>query len=116
LDQSGKKTFIFGNFILFFHLKRLHNWGGTFQFATQNIQYPRTVDEVKQIVRRSIKLRVLGCRHSFSKIADSPDTILSTLGMNSILALNTSIPSVTVQSGVTYTDLCPFLRKFNQKI
>uniref|UniRef100_A0A183CK69 FAD-binding PCMH-type domain-containing protein n=1 Tax=Globodera pallida TaxID=36090 RepID=A0A183CK69_GLOPA len=88
---------------------RLHNWGGNFMFCTQNIQYPRTTAQVQQIVRRAKKLRVLGSRHSYSQIADSCDTILSTIGMNSIIALNATAATVTVQPGITYTDLAPIL-------
>ncbi|KAL3084091.1 hypothetical protein niasHS_008730 [Heterodera schachtii] len=88
---------------------RLHNWGDNFKFCTQNIEYPRTTAEVQQIVRRAQKLRVFGSRHSYSKIADSCGTLLSTLGMNSIIAFNGSRPTVTVQPGITYTDLAPIL-------
>ena len=90
----------------------MHNWGGNFLYSTQNIQYPRTVAQVQLIVKKAKKLRVLGSRHSFTPIADSKYTILSTLGMNAILGLNSSIPSVTIQAGITYTDLAPFLREY----
>jgi xylitol oxidase len=86
---------------------RLHNWGGNFQFSTQNIQYPRTTADVQKVVRGARKLRVMGSRHSFNHIADSCDTILSTLGMNTIVRYNASVPSVTVQPGITYSDLGP---------
>uniref|UniRef100_A0A183CJE4 FAD-binding PCMH-type domain-containing protein n=1 Tax=Globodera pallida TaxID=36090 RepID=A0A183CJE4_GLOPA len=88
---------------------RLHNWGNNFLFCTQNIQYPRTTAEVQQIVKRAKKLRVIGSRHSFTKIADSCGTILSTLGLNSIVALNATAATVTVQPGITYADLAPTL-------
>lgn len=91
---------------------RLHNWGGNIRFSTQNIQYPRTVEEVQEIVRCSKKLRVIASRHSFSTIADSPDTLLSTRDLHNIIGLNMSVPSVTVQGGITYTELAPFLRIF----
>ena len=80
-------------------------------FSTQNIQYPRTVEEVQQIVRCAEKMRVVGTRHSYSPIAESTDTLLSTLGLRSIISLNSNVPSVTVQAGITYTDLAPYLRE-----
>uniref|UniRef100_A0A914HZF8 FAD-binding PCMH-type domain-containing protein n=1 Tax=Globodera rostochiensis TaxID=31243 RepID=A0A914HZF8_GLORO len=88
---------------------RLHNWGGNFFFCTQNIEYPRTTAEVQQIVRRAKKLRVLGSRHSYNQIADSCGTILSTIGMNSIVSINVTAATVTVQPGITYADLAPTL-------
>uniref|UniRef100_A0A914HZM3 FAD-binding PCMH-type domain-containing protein n=1 Tax=Globodera rostochiensis TaxID=31243 RepID=A0A914HZM3_GLORO len=90
-------------------ISRLHNWGGNFFFCTQNIEYPRTTAEVQQIVRRAKKLRVLGSRHSYNQIADSCGTILSTIGMNSIVSINVTAATVTVQPGITYADLAPTL-------
>uniref|UniRef100_A0A914HL08 FAD-binding PCMH-type domain-containing protein n=1 Tax=Globodera rostochiensis TaxID=31243 RepID=A0A914HL08_GLORO len=87
----------------------LHNWGGNFYFCTQNIQYPRTTAEVQHIVKSAKKLRVIGSRHSFTKIGDSCGTILSTLGMNSIIKIDKASFTVTVQPGITYTDLSPIL-------
>jgi xylitol oxidase len=42
------------------------------------------VADVQAIVRGANKLRVLGTRHCTSAIADSNDTIISTLGMNKV--------------------------------
>ena len=70
----------------------------------------RTFEEVQQVVKSAKKVRVLRSRHSFSKIADSDDTIISTLGLRAIVGFNHKLPSVTVQSGITYTDLVPYLR------
>lgn len=92
---------------------RLHNWGGNFNYSTLNIQYPRNVAEVQQIVRNAKKLRVLGRRHSFSKIADSQYAILDTLGLNRIIRIDSTIPSVTVQAGITYNELGRTLSKLS---
>ncbi|KAI1704738.1 FAD binding domain-containing protein [Ditylenchus destructor] len=87
-----------------------HNWGNNFRFSTTNIQFPTSVAEVQQIVKNANKLRVVGTRHSFSKIADSPDTMLSTLALKNIISFDASVPSITVQAGITYTDLNPYLQ------
>ncbi|KAI1701064.1 FAD binding domain-containing protein [Ditylenchus destructor] len=88
----------------------LHNWGDNFLFSTQNIQYPTTVEEVQEIVQNADKVRVVGTRHSFSTCADSPDTILSTLALKNIIGFDDSVPSITVQAGIAYTDLNPYLQ------
>ena len=85
------------------------NWGGNFHFGTRKILYAGSVEEVQQIVRSARMLRVLGNGHSFSEIANSDDTILSTYAMSSIIGINASVPSVTVQPGIIYTDLAPYL-------
>jgi xylitol oxidase len=76
-----------------------------------NIQYPRTEAQVQHIVQHSKRLRVLGHRHSFSKIGDSDCTLLDTLGLNAFININPAVPSVTVQPGIIYTDLCPLIGK-----
>ncbi|KAI1701860.1 FAD binding domain-containing protein [Ditylenchus destructor] len=88
----------------------LHSWCGNFRYSTQNIHYPQSVGEVQQIVKNAIKVRVLGQRHSSSRIADSNDTIISTLALKQVLAFDPVVPSVIVQGGITYTDLAPFLQ------
>ena len=47
------------------------NWAGNVQYRTDRVHRPRTVDEVRTIVARSRKLRVIGTRHSFNEIADT---------------------------------------------
>lgn len=67
--------------------------------------------EVQQIVQKASKIRVLGSRHSFSRIADSETELLSLENLNAILGIEKSDPRpyVKVQAGATYTDLCLFL-------
>lgn len=107
--QVNKIVYVSDNFEISLYPLRLHNWGGNFEFSTQNIQYLRTTEEVQQIVSCARKLRVVASRHSFSTIADSNDTLISTLRLRNIIGLNMSIPSVIVQADITYTDLAPFL-------
>src|SRR5918995_537631 len=49
----------------------LTNWAGNLEYSTGNVHYPKTVEEIQQVVKRCNKLKALGSRHSFSKIADS---------------------------------------------
>uniref|UniRef100_A0A915D0N9 FAD-binding PCMH-type domain-containing protein n=1 Tax=Ditylenchus dipsaci TaxID=166011 RepID=A0A915D0N9_9BILA len=89
----------------------LQNWGGNFNFSTRHINYPTTTAGVQQLVNECKgKVRPMGTRHSFSPIANSDDTIICLVHMNLILSVDPSVPSVTVQAGITYTDLIPFLQ------
>jgi len=49
----------------------LKNWAGNLEYSTGNVHYPTTVEQVQEIVRRCSKLRGLGSRHSFNKIAEA---------------------------------------------
>lgn len=89
----------------------LQNWGANFNFSTKDINYPTTTAGVQQLVKGCKgKIRPVGTRHSFSQIANSNDTLVCLVHMNLILGVDPSVPSVTVQAGITYTDLIPFLQ------
>ena len=56
------------------HLK---NWAGNLEYSTGNVYYPKTVAEVQETVKKYKKIKALGSRHSFNKIADSTENQLS---------------------------------------
>jgi len=89
----------------------LKNWAGNITFSAQNVFYPTSVAEVQELVKQSLKLRVLGSRHSFNRIADSVHTMLSTGKLNKVLSLDEKALTVTVESGITYGALSAWLEE-----
>src|SRR3569623_2143499 len=85
------------------------NWAGNFTYSTGTVQTPRTLGELQEAVRRSRKLRALGSRHSFNRIADTDGDLISTRGLARVLDIDTTKRSVTVEGGITYGQLCPTL-------
>lgn len=55
----------------------LKNWAGNLTFSASNIVYPSSLSELKDIVRKSSSLRVVGTAHSFNGIADTTQTLVS---------------------------------------
>src|SRR6201996_4115723 len=90
---------------------RLKNWSENLTYSTDNVQYPKTVAEVQQIVKKHPKLKVLGTRHCFNTIADSKDDLLSTKEMNKVISLDTKAHTVTVEGGIKYGELAPYLHQ-----
>src|ERR1700690_2112493 len=84
---------------------KLKNWAENFEFSTSNVFYPRSVAEVQELVKRCSRLRALGTRHCFNKIADSKDNLISTKEMNKVIALDTNALTVTVEGGIKYGEL-----------
>ena len=39
------------------------NWAGNLTYSTGNVQYPKTVADVQQLVKQHSKLKALGTRH-----------------------------------------------------
>jgi xylitol oxidase len=87
----------------------IRNWAGNIAFAASAVQAPGSLDELQQIVRSSRKVRALGSRHSFNRIADTPDALVSMRAFNKVIGLDAGAQTVTVEGGITYGELCPWL-------
>jgi xylitol oxidase len=88
---------------------RLQNWAGNLTYSTGNVQYPKSVSEVQQLVKKHPKLKTLGTRHCFNTIADSKDDLLSTRYLNKVVSLDRKNKTVTVEGGMKYGELAPYL-------
>ncbi len=91
--------------------EQLKNWAGNITYGTTNIVEPKTVEEVQEIVRKCTRLRTLGTRHCFNKIADSTDKLLSTKNLNTIIALDRQGKTVTTGGGMRYGEFCKHLHQ-----
>ncbi|MES1147515.1 MAG: FAD-binding protein [bacterium] len=85
------------------------NWAGNLEYSTDRIAAPRTEEELQHWVAVNPKLRALGTRHSFNQIADSKHLLLSLEHLNKIAEPEPLTQTVTVQGGVTYSQLAKFL-------
>jgi xylitol oxidase len=90
---------------------RLRNWAGNITYSTSNVQYPKTLAEVQQLVRKHAKLKTLGTRHCFNTIADSRYDLLSTRDLQKVVSLDRKAKTVTVEGGIKYGELAPYLDK-----
>ncbi len=84
------------------------NWAGNYQYSTDRLLMPKSVEEVQQAVKSGGKMRALGARHSFNGIADSKNAQIS-LKLLDQMSLNPKSRTVTVGAGVTYGQLAPYI-------
>jgi xylitol oxidase len=89
--------------------EKLKNWAGNIEYSTTNISYPRSVDELVQLMKKHSKLKILGSRHCFNRIADSTDRFISLKEMNKVVSIDTKASTVTIEGGMNYGQLCPIL-------
>ena len=87
----------------------LRNWAGNYRYSANGITSPRSLAEVQDFVRRHARFKVLGTRHCFNGIADSADQFLSLREMKDIVGLDRAARTVTIESGLSYGQLCPSL-------
>ncbi len=84
------------------------NWAGNLTYSTDKLFTPATLEEVQQVVKSNAKLRALGTRHSFNRIADSTWAQISLKQLDGI-EIDEKAKTVTVGAGVTYGKLAPVI-------
>jgi xylitol oxidase len=89
--------------------EKLKNWAGNFEYSTENLYFAKSLQQVCDFVKRQDRLKVLGTRHCFNRIADSTDQFISLKEMDQVVSLDTAARAVTVEGGATYGRLCPYL-------
>jgi alditol oxidase len=81
----------------------MKNWAGNVTYSAAQILTPRTVEEAQQLVAAAARVRPLGTRHSFNRIADTDGALLSTEHLDRIVDVGDR--TVTVEAGVRYGEL-----------
>ena len=89
----------------------LTNWAGNYRYSTDNLVTLASVEQVRSYVREHDSMRALGTRHCFNGIADSPHALLSLKPMDRVVSLDPKASTVTVEAGVTYGRLGPYLHE-----
>src|SRR5687768_12768950 len=80
------------------------NWAGNHQYQAARLHEPETIDELRALVARSDRVKVLGTRHSFNDVADTTGDHVSLARFDRVLAIGDS--TVTVEPAITYGALC----------
>jgi xylitol oxidase len=91
-EQSGART----------------NWSGNYTYHAERLDSPKTVEEVRRLVKRCSKMKALGARHSFNSIADTTGDQISLKNLDQMVVDQKS-RTVTVGAGVKYGQLAPYI-------
>ena len=87
------------------------NWAGNYRYASSELLEPGSLEEVRDMVVRSNRIRALGSRHSFNGIADTDGSQISLRKMNRVIELDGERHTVTVEGGILYGELCRYLNE-----
>jgi xylitol oxidase len=79
------------------------------RYRAAGVSRPQTIAELAAEVAQSTRVRALGTRHSFSRIADTEGMLISAAGLPPVADIDSAAATVTVGAGVTYGDLAPRL-------
>ena len=86
------------------------NWSGNYKYSTDHLHTPKSVEEVQAVVKSCSKLKALGARHSFNGIADSKENQISLKSLTQ-MTVDPKSRTMTVEAGVTYGHLAPYLHE-----
>lgn len=88
----------------------MKNWAGNITFSAQDVQRPRSVEELQELVGGSERVRVLGTGHSFNRIADTAGTLVSVLDLPKTTEIAADRRSVRVAGGLRYGEVTAALQ------
>ena len=86
-------------------MEKRSNWAGNYTYRAPRLHYPETTEQIQELVIQANKLKVLGSRHSFNDIADSPEDLISLDRFERVVAIDHAQCTVTVEAGVKYGQL-----------
>ncbi|CAO5258710.1 FAD-binding protein [Frankia sp. AgKG'84/4] len=78
------------------------NWAGNVVFGAIRRVAPCSVEGLQEIVAACDRARPVGTRHSFSPIADTAGTLISTARLPAVLRIDAGAREVTVSAGTRY--------------
>jgi alditol oxidase len=88
----------------------MKNWGGNLEYPTDRLLAPATIEELAEIVK-SGKVRPIGTKHSFSKVAVGEGPLVSAAGLAFEPSISEDRKSVTVAAATRFGDLAVFLEQ-----
>jgi xylitol oxidase len=80
------------------------NWAGTYAFRAAALHRPSTREQLREIVARAPRVRVLGSRHSFTDLADSAE-LVSLEGLPADVAVDHEAGTVSCNAALKYGEL-----------
>ena len=89
--------------------RKLANWAGNLEYGTEHLHTSNSLDDVPQFVRGNRHFKVLGTRHCFNDIANTDTQFLSLRSQDKVIALDAKARTVTIEAGMSYGQLCPYL-------
>ncbi|MFL6130423.1 MAG: FAD-binding protein [Mycobacteriales bacterium] len=85
------------------------NWAGNVRFGAAEQHSPTSVPQLQALVARTRRVRAVGGAHSFSDIADTPGSLVSTVSLPRQIDVDSAAACVRVAAGVSYTDLARYV-------
>jgi xylitol oxidase len=80
------------------------NWAGNYTYGAERLYRPSTIEQVQEIIATAPRVRVLGSRHSFNDIADSPE-LITLEAMPADVVVDHAASTVSFNAALKYGEL-----------
>ena len=81
------------------------NWAGNLTYGASALLEPASVDELGELVASAPRVRALGTRHSFNRVADTTGAQISVAALPHVVEVDEAAREVTVSAGLRYGEL-----------
>jgi xylitol oxidase len=83
----------------------MENWARNVTYQASEIHHPTSLTELRDVVARTDRIRALGTRHAFNRLADTTAALVSVAGLPPEVELDTQASKVRVSAGLRYADI-----------
>jgi xylitol oxidase len=88
---------------------KLTNWAGNLEYGTERLYSATDISDVRRFAKANMKFKVLGTKHCFNDIANTGTQFLSVRSQDKVVDMNAKNKTVTIEAGMSYGQLAPFL-------
>ncbi|MFD1047384.1 FAD-binding protein, partial [Kibdelosporangium lantanae] len=83
----------------------MENWARNVTYQASEIHHPTSLTELRDLVARTDRIRALGTRHAFNRLADTNAELVSVTTLPREIELDTRAAKVKVSAGLRYADI-----------
>ncbi|WP_433529387.1 FAD-binding protein [Micromonospora sp. CA-263727] len=87
------------------------NWAGNVRYAARAYHRPSSVDELRELVAGSDRIRAVGSGHSFNRLGDTTGDLVDLAGLPATVRLDEQRRVVDVPAAMRYGDLATWLHE-----
>ncbi|QOC90885.1 D-arabinono-1,4-lactone oxidase [Micromonospora craniellae] len=87
------------------------NWAGNIRYSARAYHRPSSLDELRELVAGSDRIRTVGSGHSFNRIGDTTGALVDLSGLPATIRLDAQRRTVDVPAATRYGDLATWLHQ-----
>jgi alditol oxidase len=81
------------------------NWARNVTYGATEIHRPSSLDELRSVVAGAERIRALGTRHAFNRLADTSGSLVSVADLPRVIEVDSAKSTVRVAAGLRYAEV-----------